>query len=126
MPESNGLITAEEFLKNKESVSPSNSPVGVFGRLEQAEKEKEAEYKATGDYAGKFTSDYDKIKADTDNDGKVSEAEYKNYIIHATESIKQPSELPFNLTTVISVGLICITIIISTMIVVKSRYKRDK
>lgn len=78
-----------------------------------------------GNYSNVLDTEYDKIKADTDNDGKISKTEYNNYIVYKEELPIVPSRgniqenhynthhyyhLDFSFYIVI--GMICITAII--------------
>lgn len=91
----------------------------------EADKEK-ADYAANNnDYTAYLSSDYDKIKADPDKDGKVSKIEYNNYMIYDTEknpgipwqniqenncNTKHYYQLDYSFYIVI--GMLCITAIV--------------
>lgn len=86
-------------------------------------KEKE-EYAVKNDnYIAYFDNDYDKIKADSDNDGKVSKVEYNKYVVYKEELKSAPPQyikddnvvqhsyrLDFSFYIVI--GMLCITAIV--------------
>lgn len=99
-------------------------------KLDAIRAEQDAAIKKEGDYSPKFTDDYDKIKADTNNDGKVDENEYKKYVVEKIEkkptiaSIGTVNEdvknnhnyYHFDSILLVSVGIICVTLIICTFL----------
>ena len=82
------------------------------------------------DYWNSLFSDYDRFKADSNNDGKISFDEYKEYVTTQHNSQIQQSEIMsqnihennnnntyyFDYTLLIAISIVCITTIINTLI----------
>ena len=106
---------------------------GVFTRLDQLSKDKEEQAQKDGNYIYMLDTDYDKIKADSNNDGKIDQSEYKSYIVKRTEDKPLLSKANytedtninnntthnyyhFDVNFMIVIGIVCISAIICTYI----------
>lgn len=126
------LIPVSEYIPSPTPTSKYNAERnGLFTSLEDIQKDKEAQAKSDNNYINLLNSDYDKVKADTNGDGKVDYNEYKAYLISSNEV--KPSVLQsrvqednnnntnqnyyhFDYSLLIAIGMVCITTIIVTWI----------
>lgn len=67
-------------------------------------------------YSNKLESDYERLKADTDKDGLISKEEYETFIVSSVEHKKSTQVVndvkSIDLTVVVSVAIVCFTLII--------------
>lgn len=103
----------------------------VYTSLETLRANKEAQAEKDGNYASMFTDQYDKFKADSNNDGNIDYNEYKSYIISSYDDKKEilqsnrqednnnntnQNYYHFDSSLLIAIGMICITTIIVTWV----------
>lgn len=96
--------------------------------LDEMRAENIAKAAAKGDYTSLLSSDYDKVKADTNGDGKLDKNEYNTYVISSND-LKLASETSMLKETnskhyyyhidnslLLAIGLVCLTALLISII----------